>query len=540
MNPSANAPGPPGESRRHRVRDAVLWLVFVAVGVLWYRDAHDSSLWLDLVLPVTVLAVAVPVSRRAPVVALGLATLVTALGLSHPVSPATPYVLALAAMSYLLGARSADHRRALVAIAACVAFALVLCALLRVSILAWFFMTAVLPVALVLPWLVGRYRRAQRELVRGGWERAESLEARQREAEEQARLRERTRIAADMHDSLGHALSLIALRAGALQVSPALTPEDRAKARELRAAASDAVEHLRQTISVLRDGAEPDSGVPADETVEALVDRARASAVEVELRRVGEVPELAAQVDRAVYRIVQEGLTNATKHAPGAPVTVEIIHSPDAPGETTVRVVNAAPAEGPLTGLVPGNHGLVGLRERVDLVGGALRAGAHAGGFELVATLPNQPVFPSQKAGDARGRALPSESTRQLARARRRVQLRFVLAFAAPVVTGGVMAVSAVFFAYQMLTCVLRPADYEAVGVGQERAEFAAVLPAQQFRYVRQDMRSAPAPTGSACEYYRSNGNPFEEVDVYRLCFVDSRLVAKDVLSAGSPDRSPR
>ncbi|MQA88499.1 MAG: hypothetical protein GEV03_28770 [Streptosporangiales bacterium] len=95
---------------------------------------------------------------------------------------------------------------------------------------------------LLLPWLAGRYRRLHAELVSGGWERAEQLEREGRIVADQERLRERARIAQDMHDSLGHELSLIALRAGALQVTPGLDERHRAAAAEVRSAAEAATE----------------------------------------------------------------------------------------------------------------------------------------------------------------------------------------------------------------------------------------------------------------------------------------------------------
>src|SRR3954471_20518274 len=122
----------------------------------------------------------------------------------------------------------------------------------------------------------------------------------------EARLRERSRIAEDMRDSVGHELSLIALRAAALEVDDDLPERHRAAATELRQAAATATERLGEIIGVLRDGGSAAPTLPAHE----LVDRAAASGLEVRLVQEGRA-ELSPMVDRAVHRVVQEALTNA-------------------------------------------------------------------------------------------------------------------------------------------------------------------------------------------------------------------------------------
>ncbi|GAA3593134.1 hypothetical protein GCM10022419_090080 [Nonomuraea rosea] len=196
-------------------------------------------------------------------------------------------------------------------------------------------------------------------------------------AEAQARLRERARIARDMHDSLGHDLALIAVRAAGLEVTPGLAPAQAKAAGELRVAAAEATERLRQIIGLLREDAEAPPLAPVDEDVTELVRRARDSGMPITLESApGPVPALA----RAV---VQEGLTNAAKHAPGAPVTVSL-----APHRVAVR--NGPPRSRPTAS--PGGLGLAGLRERVRLAGGTLTAGPAGNGFELAVTIPPEPV----------------------------------------------------------------------------------------------------------------------------------------------------
>ncbi|MGW3085553.1 sensor histidine kinase [Streptomyces sp. NPDC001108] len=523
-------PGPPPRTGRARLFDAALWTA-LACAVVWdFRSALAPSAVRDLVAPLLVLAVVVPASRRWPATAVVAVNGLCALGLADASDPANAAALGLGAMTCLLGARVREVRVPLVVLASCLAVDLAVCAVLGQGAIWWFYAVTVLPVALLVPWLVGRYQQARRALVSDGWRLARNLEERQRFVAEQARLRERTRIAADMHDSLGHVLSLIALRAGALELSPDLTDRDRADAAELRGTVSEAVDHLRETVTVLRDG--PDAG-PEDssvESVEELLDRARASGVAVELVREGDSPSLSPLVGHAVYRVVQESLTNAAKHAPGSAVRVRIAH---ADGRTEVAVVNTAPPAGPLPGQVPGNRGLTGLRERVGALGGVLRAGPFEDGFRVTA------VMPDRVGGTPPDRAVPdghydgAESARRMRDARREVRLRFAVAFVAPAALAATVLPAAGYLAYQLSTCILRPVDYAAVRIGQDRAELVRLLPPRGYRYPSDAARTVPRPYGSTCVFYRSNGSLLDQADLYRLCFSDGRLVAKDVIPGG-------
>lgn len=224
----------------------------------------------------------------------------------------------------------------------------------------WFVLTGTLLFGCVFPWLGGRYWRQSRELAEAGRLRAARLEDEQRHAEERARLRERARIAQDMHDSLGHELSLIALRAGALQVAPGLAGAHRSAAADLRATAADATDRLHRIIGVLREDDEPVPLAPAGETLEQLVARAAQSGLPVRFepagREAGAEPGGAAE--RLLYRVVREALTNAARHAPGAPVVVSVVRRP---AGTSVTVVNN-PATGGGCAPSGGGTGLLGLR----------------------------------------------------------------------------------------------------------------------------------------------------------------------------------
>lgn len=228
----------------------------------------------------------------------------------------------------------------------------------------------VLGVLVVLPWLAGRYRRQQALLVEAERERVRQLEREQEHVAERARLAERGRVAADLHDSLGHELALIALRAGALELSPELRTEHQRTAGELRELAVSATDRLRQTIAMLR---ERDDVPPVADTVE----RARAAGMTVHVEWLAVLPEI---VDQAFRRVVREALTNAARHAPGAPVTIGL-----AVRDRTARLTVSNPADGPDGS---GGSGLAGLGERLRLLGGRLDTTRGDGRFDLTAEVP--------------------------------------------------------------------------------------------------------------------------------------------------------
>ena len=238
----------------------------------------------------------------------------------------------------------------------------------------------------------GAQNQARRALV-------ESLEDRARRAEEdqahrvaEARRGERTKIAREMHDVLAHRLSLLAAYAGALEFRPDAPPDELARAAGvIRDGAHQALEELREVIGVLRDDpAEPESDRPQPtlSDLPRLLDEARAAGTPVRLddRRAdaGTVPDV---LGRTVYRVVQEGLTNVRKHAPGQEATVLL--GGRRGRNLLVVVINRT---GPATddpGRIPGSgSGLVGLRERVQLAGGRLDAKSGHGRFRLWAVLP--------------------------------------------------------------------------------------------------------------------------------------------------------
>ncbi len=251
---------------------------------------------------------------------------------------------------------------------------------------------------------VGSVLRSRRELVVSLRERAARAEAEARSRADQLRAEERQRIAREMHDVLAHRISLVSLHAGALEIRPDLSSEEVARAAgTIRASAHQALEDLREILGVLRagdgvgDAAGPggfgDGGVrpqPSLADLDELVAECRSAGTTVAVDNRLPAAPAPPSVSRTAYRIVQEALTNAGKHAPGASVWLELDGGPA--GELHVHVRNRLAAAGAST--IPGaRSGLVGLAERVSLAGGRLDHGVRRGAdgqvtFDLEAWLP--------------------------------------------------------------------------------------------------------------------------------------------------------
>jgi signal transduction histidine kinase len=498
---------------RRLATDIGLWALF-AIPVAYAWPGHNAyPLWLLLV-GLAGLGVAVAVSRRYPLASLFIAVSLTAIDGN--------FSFALPVISYLVGRRMASIRPAAIGFAAIVVLFSPY-VLIRSGFLTWASLAGVLVYAGLFPWLIGRYRRQQLDLVAAGWEHAEQLEREQRILTDQVRLRERTRIAEDMHDSLGHELSLIALRAGALEIAPDLDERHRAAAASLRASAGAATERLREIIGVLRDDTSPAPTRPADEDVTELVRRAKDSGMAVDLATTPPSIPVPPMVDRAVHRLVQEALTNANKYAPGAAVTVDIHHTDT---DVTATVRNAPPPAGPLpsTGR-RGGQGVAGLRERVRLTGGAFDAGRTPdGGFRVMARMPY-----------AGGTVAPAPVETASADRRRIAQLRarrgLVTAVALPAGLGAVLGAVAVgYYVYATTSAVLPPRDYAALTTGQDVAAVERVLPRREML----DPPDRDEPAGATCHYYRSHGEILNaQLDVYQLCFRNGHLLSKQTIPLG-------
>jgi signal transduction histidine kinase len=242
----------------------------------------------------------------------------------------------------------------------------------------------------VLPALAVLYLAARGELVDSLRERAERAEREQLLLAERATAQERRRLAEEMHDVVTHRVSLMVLHAGALGSSSA-DPGVRTAAEDIRREGTQALAELRDLVGVLREAREARAS-RATETAapdpRLLVDEARGVGARITYAVDGDPGRVSPTVRRTAYRVVQEALTNARKHAAGAEVSVALTYAADG---MTVRVADDGARRAP-DGALAGSGsgvGLLGLAQRVELVGGTLRTGSRpGGGYHVEATLP--------------------------------------------------------------------------------------------------------------------------------------------------------
>ena len=241
----------------------------------------------------------------------------------------------------------------------------------------------------VLMWLAGRVVRSRAELTAELHEAAQVAHE-QREADAvRAVAEERRRIAREMHDVVAHSVSTMVIQAGGARRILARDPQRAIEAAALiERTGREALSEMRHLLGVLHAGDEAAALAPQPTLHElgALIERSLAAGLPVELAVSGELGELPAGVDLAAYRVVQEALTNALKHG-GGRAEVRVDHV----GDELLLTVSDTGGGTPRPRAESGGHGLVGMRERVRVIGGDLRAGPRpGGGFEVEARLPLQ------------------------------------------------------------------------------------------------------------------------------------------------------
>jgi signal transduction histidine kinase len=373
---------------------AVGLLVLVAmVETVARRDAPNAPLaplWFAL-LALAILVVAVVARHRFPfagpaaywVLAAGIAFIDWSL-LAFPVSL---FAVGLA-VSFLLG-NQRDARKAGIGLAVVLIGASVVVFRIPDSTVAELIF---IPLEFAISWLAGF-------VLRGSVERAETAEEltvrleREREANAlRAVVEERTRIARELHDIVGHSVSVMTVQASG--VRRRLRPEQEEEHEALLAVertGREALAEMRRVVGALRDPEDAPALAPQPSLsrVEALVDHARETGLPVDLDIEGEPVPLPAGVDLTAYRLVQEGLTNAIKHAAARHADVRVRYDGD---HVEIEVSDDGRGGSVDAARNGGGHGLVGIRERVSIFGGELEAGPRAeGGFRLRARLPVPP-----------------------------------------------------------------------------------------------------------------------------------------------------
>jgi signal transduction histidine kinase len=377
-----------------RYRSPILWLAALATFLLTTQLLLDQSTLWEFLIPVVAALIALPLGlaastplrawRLQAVVAAAVPLIASPVGWVGPPWPPTLAFVALY-VTYTVAVRLELHR-------------LVGVWLITSVVILWSYLVTgprqnglgeanvtvlLATVLLAYAYLFGTRRRLQRELVEG----------RRREQEQQARsslLEERARIARELHDIVAHHMSVIAVRAETAPFRiPGLPDAVKDDMAETSAIAREALTEMRRLLGVLR-GADSDAErapQPGMDRLQGLVAAVQGAGLTVDLRVDGDQRPLPSGVELSAYRILQEALSNALRHAPGTRVAVEVHYDPD---HLRLHVHNDAPAgraEPPPPG--PPGHGIVGMRERAAMLGGTLAAEPTPdGGYLVEAVLP--------------------------------------------------------------------------------------------------------------------------------------------------------
>ncbi|MFH9424611.1 sensor histidine kinase [Streptomyces sp. NPDC017529] len=394
--------------------------------------------------------------------------------------------------------------------------------------------------SVVLPGLVGTLVGQEARLMEALRARAEASERARALADSEARTQERSRIAAEMHDLVGHRLSLASLHVGGLELALSKTaPTLRPDAATVRTTVGDALRELHQALGVLdplgtntQAGAALTGGIGTRADIEELAAQSAAGGINVTSQWTGpDLTDAPVPVRRAVHRVVREALTNVHRYATGAEVTVAVTHDAD-----TVQVVvhNTAPprsavAEGAGTG-----RGLSALRERVEVLDGCFTAGPlPEGGFRLAAHLPLRGAGAAMTRSAAEEPAPVPDPVIAPALARRRTPG----AIRSLMLAGGLAAVTALVlsgigFAYAEPPRPSPPLPEPRIGMTLEQFHAAGGNDSLDARAAAAGREPARPSAATVCAYAfvpRPDHRPADTVPVVRHCFdAHRRLIAID------------
>jgi signal transduction histidine kinase len=374
--------------------DTAFALVIGCLGTVELLTAkgEERSLAVGFGLALAASCAAIPVSRRTPLVGAliaGAAWFVPGVTIGarwYNAAPEVP-VLAIVLLAYTLGAREPGIR-GLIGLGA-----------LILGLSAGSFADPVPPFMFTVPaWIAGEAVRARSHLAAQLAARARELDQEREAFAREAVRYERTRIARELHDIVAHSLSMMVVQAGAGQRQLSLNPAQAAQSLEhVSGAAHQAELELSRLLDLLGEESprRSDGGL---RLIEDLVRQASANGLSVTCRINGAHDALHPDLADIAYRVAQEGITNALKHAPGAPVQVSV----DAREHTTVVTVQNEPPPGLALDLqsAGGQHGIQGMRERVQSCGGTLQTGSTAnGGWCITARLPTRGTADPYKSG---------------------------------------------------------------------------------------------------------------------------------------------
>lgn len=389
-----------------------------------------------------------------------------------------------------------------------------------------------LTMTVVVPFELGRLTLHRSRYREQGWQLADALRERETAVIEAARGAERNRIAGEMHDSLGHDLALLTMQISALQVDVEQDQEQPEQVVNrlsgLRAAAASATERLHDAIAFLvptdDEGASAPRGVSASgESLALMVDRARASGLDVELDLDQRILDVSPVALRTVCRLVEESLTNAAKHASRELLSLRIGTDADT---VTVTATNVTQPREPGTGthLLGSGRGLISLRERVQLLGGSLSADVVDAQFMMIAHFSSDPVGAAAFDQPSCGGAAQTQKQARDAVVR---QTRSVV-IAPVIILVSASIILAFAFLVTNLASVLSRERFESIAVGQPQSVAAHALPLLQLPDPPQ---TVPEPSMD-CRYYEEKVSFFERVTTFQVCFDDAVVTSKVEIAA--------
>ncbi|MBG6240277.1 signal transduction histidine kinase [Mycetocola sp. CAN_C7] len=373
------------------------------------------------------------------------------------------------------------------------------------------------------PLAVAAVLRHRRDYLHRGW-RLAAMEADRRSGDIQTAIQhERMSLASEMHDGLGHSLTLIAVRLGQLSLNRTLAPADRAAVAELRQASAEAAEELGIAVRLLRDR-DVVATAPDARTIVDSVESARSAGIPVTI----EVPEdlsriLSAEAQTAVARLVQESLTNAAKHAPGEQVNISI-HVADS--TMMAEVSNAMPTDAGAGSPSSSGFGLVGIRHRATVLGGTLDVRRSPDVFALKLTLPTDAKpLTADSATDAECIVAAENEAAQ----GRTKATRTAIALPAATLATALVVTTAYLTAATMLS-VMSPLQFAEIQPTDSRAEVELSLP--PFELLDAPSDQFPPRSGEQCRYYESDVSFFDRRDVHVICFDDDAVTRTGVVPA--------
>jgi len=359
----------------------------VAPRVAGPAEPESVAAWIGVLGPGLVAAQGLPLAwRRVRPVVVAAVVVAASAGYGLLVVPAPPYAGWVAL--FAVAAHVPGFRRAMVSagvVAAALAGGVVAAAVVhpdgRNELLVLLLVTLIVLLA-------GGLTRAERDRVSALRERAASLAREQDAVRGQAALEERLRIARDLHDLVGHGLTAIAVQSGTARVALGAGDLDavRTALGHVEATSRSAMREMRAAVGMLREQSPAvTEGAPDLDGLPTLLEQAGRAGVRAALDPVGDLGQIPPAVGRCAYRVVQEALTNVIRHAPGAAATV-CLEARD--GWLHIEVTDRGGSRAG-AGSASGGHGLVGMRERVEMLHGTVQAGPlDGGGWTVRATLP--------------------------------------------------------------------------------------------------------------------------------------------------------